>query len=986
MRKAAIVVGILVVLIIVVLLVAPAFVDINHYRGQVEAQLQKALARPVSVGQMRLRLLPPRVRVANVVIGEDPVFGPGPFASIPELVASVDTGALIRRELKLQSLRLEQPKVELIRNARGTWNFASLGKTPQQPQAPAPAKKPPQTAPPPTQTPQQQREATLPLSNLRIDQGRLVLVDQQKNFQGTYDKIDLNVQGYAPDKAFNVDAAMVLPGGGAGKFELDARVGPIRQDELAATPVDGKLNMKEVSLAALKALANNQTFPIDGVATGTLSVRSSGAAVDSRGDLKLDNARVRNVQIGYPIKLEYKLSGNAGTYKVDSGKLQLGPTPFSIAGTVNTARTPMTVDLNVSTKDASLSEAARLAAAFGVAFGAGMDVSGRLSADVHAQGPVSQPALNGNLSARNIAVHGGQIKQTVQVPELQLALTPQAIRSNQFTASSDGTRVQAQFALVNYTSASPQVDAALRTANAQLGELIAMAQAYGVTAAEGMSGSGQASLDVRATGPLKNANALNISGTGQLSNAVLRTPSLAEPLKVNRADLRFSQNSMVVQNLAASLASTNAGGNVTISNFAAPRVQFTLNADQVNVSEMQRVVVPASGAPARRASLSIVPSAFAQKPADAGFLTRVTGRGNATIGKIIYDKLLLTNVRSDVELDHGVIRLSPLTAALYGGQQVGSIVVDTRTSPVDVRAETRLQHVEANDLLSAISSLQQTLYGLLNANAQAGFRTTESTNLASTLNGRASLNLNNGRLVGIDLLNQLAQVAQFTTGLQTPGNFTSIVRMGGDFDINRGVAQTNNLQAEIPGGKLAADGVVSLVDQSVSMHLTAVLSREFSQKVGGTQVGGFMRTALANKAGELVIPVIVTGTLKNPSFAPDVQKIAQMKLQNLLPTSSNPSSLTSGILGAVLGGRGQGQQEPQQGIGGIVGAITGQQQQQQQQQPPPNTNQPVGQGQQPPQAQQPNPLQDLVNQIQGAKKKKQPSQQKQPQQQQQPPR
>src|SRR5581483_5000998 len=432
-----------------------------------------------------------------------------------------------------------------------------------------------------------------------------------------------------------------------------------------------------------------------------------------------------------------------------------------------------------------------------------------------------------------------------------------------------------------------------------------------------------------------------------------------------------------------SLASTNAGGNVTISNFAAPRVQFTLNADQVNVSEMQRVVVPAPGAPARRASRSIVPSAFAQKPAEAGFLTRVTGRGNATIGKIIYDKLLLTNVRSDVELDHGVIRLSPLTAALYGGQQVGSIVVDTRTSPVDVRAETRLQHVEANDLLSAVSSLQQTLYGLLNANAQAEFRTTESTNLASTLNGRASLNLNNGRLVGIDLLNQLAQ---FTTGLQTPGNFTSLVRMGGDFDINHGVAQTNNLQAEIPGGKLAADGVVSLVDQSVSMHLTAVLSREFSQKVGGTQVGGFMRTALANKAGELVIPVVVTGTLKNPSFAPDVQKIAQMKLQNLLPTSSNPASLTSGILGAVLGGRGQGQpgqQEPQQGIGGIVGAITGQQQQQQ---PPPNASQPVGQGQQPPQAQQPNPLQDLVNQIQGAKKKKQPSQQPPPQPQQQPPR
>ena len=56
-----------------------------------------------------------------------------------------------------------------------------------------------------------------------------------------------------------------------------------------------------------------------------------------------------------------------------------------------------------------------------------------------------------------------------------------------------------------------------------------------------------------------------------------------------------------------------------------------------------------------------------------------------------------------------------------------------------------------------------------------------------------------------------------------------------------------------------AQGAANLADQTLNMHVMAVLSKEFSQRVGGTNVGGYLQTALANKNGELVIPVIVTG-------------------------------------------------------------------------------------------------------------------------------
>jgi hypothetical protein len=71
-----------------------------------------------------------------------------------------------------------------------------------------------------------------------------------------------------------------------------------------------------------------------------------------------------------------------------------------------------------------------------------------------------------------------------------------------------------------------------------------------------------------------------------------------------------------------------------------------------------------------------------------------------------------------------------------------------------------------------------------------------------------------------------------------------------------------------------------------------------------------LNTVLANNQGELVIPVLVTGSMAHPVFAPDVQAIAKMNLNHLLPTSSDPAKLATGLLGSVLGGA-TGQQQKQ---------------------------------------------------------------------------
>jgi uncharacterized protein involved in outer membrane biogenesis len=983
MKKVAIVLVSLCVLVVLALAIIPRFLDVNNYRPRIQSELQNRLGRPVSLGNINLSLLPPSLKVKDVAIGEDPNYGPGPFAKAQELDVRVSLLPLLRKDVEVQSLRLINPDIQLIKDANGNWNYATLGQQPAPPSAPQrgraqpapqkPSATQPEAGQPSGKTPQ------LSLAHLQIENGRLRLNDLQKKTQNTFDNIDLTLNDFAPGKAFDVDAAVHIAGRGDQQIQLKGTAGPMSNGN-AIIPFNGNVNLKQIALGDLQKFANIAALQgYNGVLTGELKASTKSGVLNSEGSLKIEDPQIKTVKLGYPITLDYKLSDdlNSGVIRIENGTLHLGPTPVSVAGSMNTTPTPAQIDMRLVTKGASISEIARLAAAAGVAFNAGTNIKGTLNADIAARGATSNPALNGNLRADSVQVTGGQIKQAVSVPQIELSLTPSAISSNQFTATTGGTRLNGQFTLKEYTSQAPAIQATLNTNNANIGELLSIAQAYGVTAADGMSGTGQITLNLTAAGPLKNANAMVFNGNGAIQNASLNTPSLTKPLNVKNANIKFSQNSMSMENVAASLDQSNAAGNLSIRNFTNPQVQFTLNIDKLDLAALQNVVKSTTPAPApgRRASLELVPRAYAQKTEEPSFLTKAVGNGNISVGQITYDQLLLQNVKSQVTLDHGIIKLAPLTSILYGGQQSGQIVLDTRQTPAAVTVSSKLQKVDANKLVSSVSSVKDTLYGLLAANANTSFRAGGNSNLAQTLNGQLSVDLSNGRLAKVDLLNQLASVGRFlNSGSQNAAQpFTDITKLTGTFNVLNGLAQTNDLRAVIPGANLAAKGTANLVNNALNMHVTAVLSKDFSQKVGGSGIGGFMQTALANKNGELVMPVIITGTFDSPKVLPDTEEIARMKLQNLVPSFSNPGDVTSGVLGAVLGGKKGQTSQPQGGLGGIVGALTGQQQKKAD---TANDQNAADQKQAEPD-QQADPLGNLLNQVLDKKKKK-PAQQSPP--------
>jgi AsmA protein len=672
MRKFGLVIGIITLILIVAIVIFAATFNVNQYRGAIQAELEKHLDRRVRLGEMHLGVFPPRFQLQNLSIADDPKFNNAkPFVEAQELDVSVKLLPLLHKSVEISSVTLRRPSVELIKNAQGAWNFSTIGAT----QKSTPSQNKPQFS----------------LGELAVQDGQVAITDQQaRKPRLVYDHINLTLTDFAPDTPFSVDASVRFPGQGAEEIRLQGKGGPVQQADATATPFHGSLDLKDVGIAGFQKFVQTPALTnVDGVLSGHTNIASESGRLSAEGQMTMDKLRVRGVEVGYPLTADYEVTDDltSALLRINKGTVKLGQTPLYATGTVNMKPSPAQLDLHLKANNISIAEIARLAAAAGIALTPGTTVNGSVNADIQARGPADKLALTGTIAGRDIQASGKDIPQPVLIKAVNLALTPDEIRSDNFPVVSGGTTVNTQISLRSYASKTPLVDATLKAPQAELPAILAMAKAYGVGGLDKLTGTGTLSLDMHAAGPL--------------------------------------------------------------------------------------------------------------------------------------------------------------------------------------------QSIASDEIMRA-------------------------------LNGNVNLNFNNVRYSGADIGHELASIGRFLNSaqsLQKDQGFTNILKMTGNVVVRNGMAQTNNLQALLDVANVGITGNANLVSQALNLNVTAVLSKGFSQQVGGTGIGGYMNTALANSQGEIVIPAVVTGTFQHPVFGPNVQKIAQMKLKGLMPSTDNPLGAASGVLGNLLGQR-----------------------------------------------------------------------------------
>ena len=519
------------------------------------------------------------------------------------------------------------------------------------------------------------------------------------------------------------------------------------------------------------------------------------------------------------------------------------------------------------------------------------DANANLSAQIHSKDGLL--TARGNLAMSGLRVAGRDWPQPVSISfDARDNLRSNVLDVNALDLKSGDVPVHVA-GQIRTSPAPATVDLKASLANADLHSLMPLLAVAGASFGEGADLAGRLTTNIHLSGP---TDRLAYDGTLDARDFSMKTAGLAQPLKIPALHAAFTPQTIRLDSFRAEAGKTNLEASLELKDYStkAPQIQFRLTGDSLDVGELQKLTAssgtekPETETPASSGS-------------SAGALSHWSGNGSIALGRITSDQLEFTQVRTNATLQGGVLKLAPLTATMFNGVHEGSLQVDLRADPPVVTLDSQLKKADVNRVLTATSSMKDRIFGVLVTAIQGKFQAGDASQILKSLNGAVNLDVSDGRLMGFNLLNRLSTVGKFSSFAKQAQEFTAFTALKGRLDIENGVGTTNNLELLFPAGSLAAKGTINLVEQTLNMKVTAVLSKAVSSQVGGSKIGGYLTTALANSNGELVIPALVTGSLSNPHFAPDAVAVASMKVKSLLPSTGKPGALIEGIQGAVSG-------------------------------------------------------------------------------------
>jgi AsmA protein len=386
--------GLIVVVLLVVVLGVGALllVDVNHFRPQIQATLGHALGREVTLGKLHASVWSGSLHADEIRIGDDPAFGKQAFVSAQSLQLGVRLWPLLlRRQLQITSLTLDQPSVRLSQDRAGRWNFASLGGGTAAAASPATASAPP---------------LAFSVDKLRIKDGRID-VQSAGGDARSYQKVQLSADhvGLAAAFPFSMNAAMA----GGGTLQLDGRLGPWDAGNAVLTPVDAHLVMHDLDLVGAGLVSRGGgvggVLDIDSRIHSDRGVLQSKGVIDAR-QLKLMAAGAPTPQ---PIRIDY-----VATYQLDNGRgriddssLRFGATRVAVSGSFDNRPKVMQLDLHINGKQLPVDDVQPLLPVFGVVLPKNSRLSGgSLGLDLHAQGPLDALVITGPVTLDNSRLAG----------------------------------------------------------------------------------------------------------------------------------------------------------------------------------------------------------------------------------------------------------------------------------------------------------------------------------------------------------------------------------------------------------------------------------------------------------------------------------------------------------------------------------------------------------------------------------------------------
>ena len=681
-----------VVILLVLFLMRPGA---SSLKARIANSISLAVARPVEVGSVHLRFLPPGFDLENLVIHEDPLFGAEPMLRAPEVTAVVRLTSLLRGRLDIARLELTEPSLNLVRRPGGRWNWeALLERTARTPLAP---------------TAKSKSEARPGFPYIEASSGRI-------NFKVGQEK--------KPYALLNADFALWQESENTWGVRLKAE--PLRTDiSLSDT---GLLRMDGTWQRAGSLRETPLLFSVewDRAQLGQLSKLVSGNDKGWRGEVRL-NATLKGTPAAMRVAADtsiedfhrYDISSAGGmrlTAHCDSRYSSLDNVTHDILCSAPVGTGVITlrgdaglpgahrVHLSLNLESIPMTAVAQLARRAKKNIPADLAATGSVQGNVAVKEDAASPRgpqFQGGGEITDLRVQSASAKVDVSPGSIPFVLTSSrgaaplkkdSVRrlKNEVLPPQDELRVEYgpfPVALGRPTPAQVrgwvarsgygmvvrgegEVSHTLRAASL-LGLPAIKANVAGVAQMELLvAGSWATSV----SGTSSDFSLPEVTGTVQLHNLHATVQGVNEPIEISSAELELLRDEVRMEKLSARAAEAQWTGSVTLPRGCgtpgACLVRFNLNTEEVGLSGLHKWL---RSQPRQRRWYQMLTTA---EPAPPSFLENLRAAGKVSAGRLLIRNLVANRVSASLDLERGRFKISDWRADLLGGKHRGDWQVD----------------------------------------------------------------------------------------------------------------------------------------------------------------------------------------------------------------------------------------------------------------------------------------------------------------------
>ena len=395
-----------------------AVLNINSYirrnRDYVMQQAEKAVGRQIEVENIEINIWNGiGIRFENFKLADDPAFSSESFVRAKDLQAHVKLLPLLRRDVQVKKLILNDPAINIIRNRHGVYNFSTIGAIDENKTAEAKASR---------DKAARQRAAFL-VSLVEISRGVALYRDLGAGTDLTVQQLDLRVKDLDFKRPFSIDLAAAVFASKQ-NVNLQMLVGPISpESDYSNVALDGSIDINPLDLNQLKKAvpkmrsALPKDLEIGGIFKvtdlnfkGTLQdLALNGSIEGTQGTVSYCKSFQKPA--GIPLAIEGAADYRNDKLAIRQATLKLHTLTLQTKGEIVPGNPPV-INLSLNSDPTSLQGWEKVIPAV-----ADYQIKGTMDFRATVRGPVgpgTSPQIHGNLALQSATINGPELPKAIE--------------------------------------------------------------------------------------------------------------------------------------------------------------------------------------------------------------------------------------------------------------------------------------------------------------------------------------------------------------------------------------------------------------------------------------------------------------------------------------------------------------------------------------------------------------------------------------------